>query len=154
MLLHRWQRSPGCKPGIEINPNCDRFTEMVTQDEIDTFAADGVICLRQKIDPKWIEVLAQGFERNLEEPGPYATSYSPPDDPGGYLDDLMNWARIPQYRDFVFESPAARIAGELTRSSHCRILLENMLIKEPGTTQASPWHQDQPYYTSVRLKIE
>ncbi len=56
----------------------------------------------------------------------------------------MNWERIPEYRKFIFDSPAARIAGELTLSTHCRILLENMLIKEPGTTEASPWIKISP----------
>ena len=119
---------------------------MIRPEAVDVFARDGAICLRQQFEPRWIEQLARGFERNLAEPGPYATSYTPPGNPGGYLDDLWNWQRIPEYREFVFESPAARIAGELTNSAHCRILLENMLIKEPGTREASPWHQDQPYY--------
>ena len=119
---------------------------MITGKDIERFNRDGVVCLRNRFEARWIEQLAQGFESNLASPGPYATSYTPEDNPGGYLDDLMNWNRIPEYRTFVFESPAARIAGELTRSRHCRIFLENMLIKLPGTREASPWHQDQPYY--------
>lgn len=119
---------------------------MISQKNIADFDRDGVVCLRNRFEARWIERLAQGFERNLANPGPYATSYTPEGNPGGYLDDLMNWDRIPEYRSFVFESPAARIAGELTRSRHCRIFLENMLIKLPGTREASPWHQDQPYY--------
>ena len=119
---------------------------MITAEDITTFERDGVICLRGCFEPRWIEQLARGFERNLAEPGPYATSYTPAGKPGDYLDDLMNWPRIPEYREFVLDSPAASIAGEVTRSEHCRILLENMLIKEPGTEEGSPWHQDQPYY--------
>ena len=119
---------------------------MITCEEFDQYARNGAICLRRQFEPAWIESLGLGFERNLKEPGPYATSYTPPGNPGGYLDDLMNWERIAEFRRFVFDSPAARIAGELTASTHCRILLENMLIKEPGTREASPWHQDQPYY--------
>ena len=119
---------------------------MISRIDIERFERDGVVCLRKQFEPKWIEELAIGFERNRASPGPYATSYTPAGNPGGYLDDLMNWDRIPEYRSFVFESPAARIAGELTRALHCRILLENMLIKLPGTREASPWHQDQPYY--------
>ena len=119
---------------------------MISRDDIEQFTRDGAICLRQQFEPAWIETLARGFERNLQDPGPYATSYTPAGNPGGYLDDLMNWSRINEFQSFIFDSPAARIAGELTESTHCRILLENMLIKEPGTREASPWHQDQPYY--------
>ena len=113
---------------------------------MERFDREGVVCLRGRFEAQWIDELARGFERNLSSPGPYATSYTPKGNPGGYFDDLMNWDRIPEYRSFVFESPAARIAGELTRSRHSRIFLENMLIKLPGTREASPWHQDQPYY--------
>ena len=119
---------------------------MIDEEDIRCFERDGVVVLRDRFEARWIDHLASGFERNLACPGPYATSYTPEGNPGGYLDDLMNWSRIPEYRSFVLDSPAARIAGLLTRSSHCRILLENMLIKLPGTREASPWHQDQPYY--------
>lgn len=119
---------------------------MITEKDIQRFERDGVVCLRDRFEARWIDHLARGFENNRASPGPYATSYTPEGNPGGYLDDLMNWRRIPEYRSFVLESPAARIAGRLTRSRDCRILLENTLIKLPGTREASPWHQDQPYY--------
>ena len=119
---------------------------MISREDSERFDRDGVVCLRNRFEAKWIESLARGFEGNLAAPGTYATSYTPEGNPGGYLDDLMNWNRIPEYRSFVLESPAARIAGELTGSATCRIFLENMLIKLPGTREASPWHQDQPYY--------
>ena len=119
---------------------------MIDPEEIELFERDGAICLRQRFNSDWLDCLSRGFERNLAEPGPYATTYTPPGNPGGYRDDLMNWARIPEYSHFIHESPAAAIAGELTRSRYCRILLENMLIKESGTLEGSPWHQDLPYY--------
>ena len=84
---------------------------VITGKDIEAFDRDGVVCLRNRFEAKWIEQLARGFERNLANPGPHATSYTPEGNPGGYLDDLMNWDRIPEYRSFVFESPAARIAG-------------------------------------------
>ena len=102
---------------------------MIAPQDISRFDRDGVVCLRKRFEAKWIESLARGFEGNLAAPGTYATSYTAEGNPGGYLDDLMNWNRIPEYRSFVLESPAARIAGELTGSATCRPFLENMLIK-------------------------
>jgi len=39
------------------------------------------------------------------------------DTEGAYFDDYCNWQRVPQFRKFVFESPAAQIAAKLMISS-------------------------------------
>ena len=117
-----------------------------TSEEMRRFEADGALCLRQRFASHWIDSLADGFERNLADPGPNASCFTPTGNPGGYLDDFMNWQRIPEYRRFIFDSPAAALAASTMGSAQVRILLENMLVKEPGTLEASPWHQDEPYY--------
>ena len=47
---------------------------------------------------------------------------------------------------FIRESPGAEIAAELTGSDTIRLYHDHVLVKEPGTKQRTPWHQDQPYY--------
>jgi ectoine hydroxylase-related dioxygenase (phytanoyl-CoA dioxygenase family) len=44
------------------------------------------------------------------------------------------------------ESPMARIAARLMRSRTARFFHDHVLVKEPGTSVVTPWHQDQPYY--------
>ena len=39
-----------------------------------------------------------------------------------------------------------RVAADLLQSSECRLFHDHLLVKEPGTCQVTPWHQDQPYY--------
>jgi ectoine hydroxylase-related dioxygenase (phytanoyl-CoA dioxygenase family) len=119
---------------------------MVDEEEIATFERDGVVCLRQRFESHWLETLAAGFEKNLAAPGPNASQFTPEGNPGGYFDDFLVWDRIQEYRDFIFDSPAAEIAGRLTRSGESRHFLENALIKEPGTREVAPWHQDLSYY--------
>ena len=46
----------------------------------------------------------------------------------------------------IRESAAAAIAGRLMGASTVRLFHDHMLVKEPGTRQPTPWHQDQPYY--------
>ena len=46
-------------------------------------------------------------------------------------------------------SPACalpRVAAALMQRETVRIYHDHLLVKEPGTKQATPWHQDQPYY--------
>ncbi|GIS71219.1 MAG: hypothetical protein CM1200mP10_07960 [Candidatus Neomarinimicrobiota bacterium] len=48
--------------------------------------------------------------------------------------------------NFYFKSPAAEIAGRITKSDQIRIFHEHILVKEPKTSERTPWHHDQPYY--------
>lgn len=118
----------------------------LSQAEIDAFERDGAICLRQAFAPRWIDSLAVGVEKNMANPSPDGVRYTPAGAPGGFYDDYCNWQRIPEYRDFVLNSPAGEIAGRLTRSRAARLFHEHVLIKEPGTREVTPWHHDQPYY--------
>jgi ectoine hydroxylase-related dioxygenase (phytanoyl-CoA dioxygenase family) len=118
----------------------------VSQDDVTAFARDGAVCLRAAFDPHWLEVLAAGVERNMADPSPDACRYTPEGAPGAFYDDYCNWSRIPEYRDFIFNSPAAAAAGRLMGAREVRLFHEHVLIKEPGTREVTPWHHDQPYY--------
>ena len=47
---------------------------------------------------------------------------------------------------FIETSGVAAIAAELMGSRTVRLYHDHVLVKEPGTRQRTPWHQDQPYY--------
>jgi len=57
--------------------------------------------------------------------------------------------RIDEFQTFVRQSCAAEIAALLMRSSTSRFFHDHVLVKEPGTSMATPWHQDQPYYCTA-----
>ena len=118
----------------------------ISKEQIETYSRDGAVCLRGLFESSWLTSLAEGVEENFRDPGPWSTQYTEPGEPGGFYDDYCNWQRIPQYRDFVENSPAAEIAGRLMRSGTARIYHDHVLVKEPGTREATPWHHDMPYY--------
>lgn len=121
--------------------------EAVSATDVEAYRRDGAVALRGKLDLDWIELLREGVERNLAEPGPYAKHYTAEGRPGRFFGDYCNWARIEAYRRFAFESPAARIAGALMGSHRVNLFHEHVLVKEPGTEEPTPWHHDQPYWT-------
>ena len=47
---------------------------------------------------------------------------------------------------FIRTSPAASIAAQLMGTEVVRLYHDHVLVKEPGTRQRTPWHQDLPYY--------
>ena len=110
------------------------------------FWQQGAIAVRGAVALEWIERLAAGVERNLADPSPFGCRYTKEGEPGAFLDDYCNWTRIPEYRDFVFESGVAERVAFLLESCSLRFFHEHVLVKEPGTREISPWHQDQPYY--------
>ena len=118
----------------------------INETQIEQFQHDGAICLRQAFDQEWLVRLAEGVDQNFQDPGPYSSQYTEQGKPGGFYDDYCNWQRIPAYREFVMDSPAAEIAARLTRSRCAKIYHDHVLVKEPGTTEITPWHHDLPYY--------
>src|SRR4051812_17198552 len=117
----------------------------ITPDEIAAYQRDGAVCVRG-LFRDWVEVIEAGIERNMREPGPYAAESVRPGEPGSFFDDYCNWERIPEFRRVVLESPAAEAAGAAMRSRTAQFFHDHVLVKEPGTQKATPWHQDIPYY--------
>ena len=109
------------------------------------FARDGAVCVRQAFGADDLRLAEEAIEANLADLSPYAKRASGDDD-APFIEDFRNWDRIEPMERFIRESPAAAIAGELTGASTIRLYHDHMLVKEPGTRQHTPWHQDQPYY--------
>ena len=119
--------------------------EWVSDADVAAFQRDGVLCLRG-VFADWVAPLIRGVARNQREPGPYGGDSVADGDTGRFFDDYCNWRRIPEYRDFVMDSPAAAIAARVMRSERVQIYHEHVLVKEPGTGKATPWHHDLTYY--------
>jgi len=112
---------------------------------IANFQQNGCAVLRGAFAP-WVEGLKQGIEENMANPSFRERTYHPDDGSAQFFQDFCNWDRIAGYRALVRESPMARIAARLMRSKGARIFHDHVLVKEPGTSVATPWHQDSPYY--------
>ncbi len=109
------------------------------------FQRDGVVYLEGAF-ADWLDPLRAGVERNMRTPGPYTREYEPEGSKGYFFGDYCNWARVPEYRDFVFNSHAAALAAQLMGSHTARFFHEHVLVKEPKTESRTPWHHDLPYY--------
>ena len=118
---------------------------LVTQADIDAFARDGVCCIRG-LFADHVEGLRAGVARNMAEPGPHAAENLKPGEAGRFFDDYCNWQRIGEFEDAIRHSPAAEVAADLMGSEAVQIFHDHVLVKEPGTSKPTPWHQDGPYY--------
>ncbi|MGD1922745.1 MAG: phytanoyl-CoA dioxygenase family protein [Paracoccaceae bacterium] len=112
---------------------------------ISEFRAKGATVLRG-VFSDWVDTLRAGIAANMEDPDPNARIYQGEDGGGRFFVDYCNWARIPEYKDFIFNSPAAEIGAELMESERVQLFHEHVLVKEAATGVPTPWHQDMPYY--------
>jgi len=118
---------------------------LITQDHIDQFQRDGVVFIKG-LFAKEVEALRAGVAFNMENPGPYASDNFKEGQSGRFFDDYCNWDRIPDFKQVIETSPAAEVAADLMQSKSVQMFHDHVLVKEPGTSMATPWHQDEPYY--------
>lgn len=122
-------------------------------DLADDFARDGVVCVRGVLDAAEVNQAAEGIEAVLAEPSALAQVASGPDDPGTFTEDFCRWQEIPAIERLARHSRVPAIAAALMGTEQVRFYHDHVLVKEGGTRQRTPWHQDQPYYNVDGLGV-
>jgi ectoine hydroxylase-related dioxygenase (phytanoyl-CoA dioxygenase family) len=113
---------------------------------LNAFQRDGAVCIRQLLNADEIALLREGIELNLSSLSHRAKVASAPNDPGYFVEDFCTWQTNPYYQKIIFETGLGLAAAQLMQSQRVRLYHDHLLVKEPGTRQITPWHQDQPYY--------
>ena len=110
------------------------------------FRRDGACVVRGLLDDEEVALLREGVERNLAEPSERAIEGGGDTGTGRFFEDFRNWTRIGAYEEVVRGSRLGEVAAQLMGSRTARLHHDHLLVKEPGTTIRTPWHQDQPFY--------
>ena len=118
---------------------------ILTTKQVNSYKQNGALVVRDIFKP-WINVLREGFEKVLKNPGPHARENINKNENGRFFEDYCNWHRIPEFLRFVKESPAAQIVAEATNSKSIQVFHDHIFVKDPDTNKPTPWHQDMPYY--------
>ena len=116
----------------------------LSDSQINAFRNDGAAVLRGAFSP-WADTLRAGIERLVADPSPLERSYQPQGS-APFFQDLCNWQRIPEFRTFIERSGIGSLAAQLMGAREVRFFHDHVLVKEPGTSLVTPWHQDRPYY--------
>ena len=112
--------------------------------QIDDYQNLGAIIIKDAFKD-WIEPLRSGFQKVLDNPSQHGRENVNANE-GRFFEDYCNWERIQEFKDCMFNSPAAQIVAEATNSKSIQIFHDHLFIKDPGTSKETPWHQDMPYY--------
>ena len=121
-------------------------THVLTTETIESYQSLGAVVLRGVFNAQEIQTLEQGIEHNLAHLSPLVQVASQSDDPGRFIEDFCTWPSNPSYQSILLNSTLPHLAAQLMQSKTVRLYHDHLLVKEPGTQQATPWHQDQPYY--------
>jgi ectoine hydroxylase-related dioxygenase (phytanoyl-CoA dioxygenase family) len=117
-----------------------------SNEDVESYKRDGAIILRKLLDRQWVDLLNQGVDRNIANPGPNFSDFTAPTGGGKCIKDNWAWRQIPEYQEFFRNSPLGAIVGALMEAHEVRFFEDQFFEKGPGSTTPTPWHQDQPYY--------
>ncbi len=119
--------------------------DVITQEQITAYQRDGVVMI-PGLFASHVDALRAGVAKNMAEPGPYASENHKEGETGRFFDDYCNWQRIPEFEAAARDPQIAAAAGALMGSGRVQMFHDHVLVKEPGTSMATPWHSDGPYY--------
>jgi ectoine hydroxylase-related dioxygenase (phytanoyl-CoA dioxygenase family) len=113
--------------------------------EIEAFNRDGVVVLRQVVSREWQEQIALSIERDMDNPGEFYHGYETPEG-SRFHGNLRLVEHDAALNSFCRESPLPRIAQQFMASIKVNLLYDQLFVKEPGTSNRTRWHNDQPYW--------
>ena len=119
----------------------------ITAEQIADFHRNGVVMLPGVFEQSWVDLLSEGLDQHLGDPTSRARVWDRDDNGATMLWDSMAWHDVPQYQQFVFDSPAAELAGRLLESRTVNFFFDAVFVRSAGSQFETPWHQDEPYWS-------
>lgn len=88
---------------------------LISQELIAQFQENGAVLLKGVFDDKWVELARESIRKTMENPSEFSEMLRPEVGQGGYFNDYCNWTQIPEIVDYVYNSPAASLVGQLMK---------------------------------------
>ncbi|MEL6586090.1 MAG: phytanoyl-CoA dioxygenase family protein [Pseudomonadota bacterium] len=120
--------------------------ELITEEERAAFQRDGAVHLKRQFAPHWIETLRAGIDTDIATPTENFARHTKDPNAPAYLEDFWAWSKVPQFEDFVRQSPCAQLAAELLGAPSINLVMDNWFLREAGSTSRPPFHQDLAYF--------
>lgn len=131
----------------------------VTDAEIEAFWADGVVCLREVLDPQTVAAMAGPVDAALagDESADLSemaralaaageTVVTDGESRGGFFGGVDHWRTRAEFRTFAADSALPAIVAALLRASKVNLYEDSVVVKEPGARERTAWHQDLSYF--------
>ena len=104
------------------------------------YERDGVVCLRRAFSQEWVSLGRRAVAAAIRCKTMADTLYSHTKrgDEGAFFFETFVWKRLPSFRRFTFESPAASLARDVMRSHSLLLYFDMAIVKEPGYHGTNP----------------
>ena len=119
----------------------------LSPEQVSKFDSDGVILLRNSVSAPWIDLLARGLERNITTPTPRHRIWNRDAQGRTCFYDSQAWQVIPEYRQFIENSPIATTAADVLDTNQVNFFFDAVFVRTPGMQFRTPFHQDEPYWS-------
>ena len=131
------------------------MNNILNETEINSFKKDGAIFLKGKFDISWIKKLEKGIERDIKNPSPRFKSHTISKGVPAYLEDYWTWDLVPEFKDFVFNSPYAQIASELMSAKKINLVMDNWFLplQPTGKNEGVVWVKGSHLWNKLFLRV-
>jgi len=116
----------------------------LTRAELEAYERDGVLCASGVLPDAWLTRMAAAVDRAVVNPTLMGNVISMQD--AGFSGDLFLWKVDDDFRDFVYESPASRVAQQVLGSREVRHFYDQLFVKPAGCHVPTPWHHDVTFW--------
>jgi len=120
--------------------------QLLNKDEISNFKRDGAVLIKGKFAKEWIEGLRRGIDEDIKNPSPRFVRHTIDENAPGYYEDFWTWDLYKDFKEFVFNSPTAKIASELLGAKKINLVMDNWFFREAGSKSGAPFHHDISYF--------
>ncbi len=114
----------------------------LTDEQVDAFWRDGVICVRGLYSPAWVALLTKALDEICAAPSPITGMLRE----GSFHSDAFTWFTNDDVRDFVIEGPSAALMQQVLRSERINYFYDQIFVKEQLSPNPTPWHHDFTFW--------
>ena len=118
----------------------------VSDEKVRYYRDNGYVRLDGLLSMEEVEALRAGLESAMERREGFSRDLAGGGDK--ILQMLNLWEHDDVLKAYATSPRLAGVAKRLTGSASVRLFHDQALVKKPGPSAASPWHQDQPYWPS------
>lgn len=107
----------------------------VSDEDVETYVRDGVVCLRDVFDKDWINTLLPVAKRIVLDQEDF-----------GLLPHRKNRymaRRIEEFRELALNSPLGEVCGRTMKSKEIRFYYDEIFAKPPNSSTKTVWHNDR-----------
>ncbi|MFI0743265.1 phytanoyl-CoA dioxygenase family protein [Streptomyces sp. NPDC021100] len=113
----------------------------LTDEEVAAYREDGAIRASGLFSDEWVTRISEAVDHVLAHPSLLAQATADFAE-GKANGDAFMWKAHETFRDFVFRSPASRIARRLFGSETVTAFYDQVFAKPRGTAKPTPFHED------------